>query len=225
MPFERNPLRQETVLLSALFEAMPMARVFERGKMLYHQGDKADCFYYLKRGRVRVFITSAEGTEKTLAIMEPGLLLGEAAFFDRSPRISAARALTRTEAVPVSRNTLTDMIRSHPDAALELLQMQARTIRILSDQVDSITFLPAEQRVAAFLWRLSGEGQEQTVHTTHEEIAAAVGVNRVTVSRLISGWARQGLIRTGYRQLFLPDPSAFAATATPTPTPAGGNPF
>ena len=46
------------------------------GYLIYLQNTEATCFYYLKSGRVRIFLSSVGGSEKTLAIAQAGSLLG-----------------------------------------------------------------------------------------------------------------------------------------------------
>lgn len=106
-----------------------------------------------------MFLSSENGGEKTLTIQGPGSLLGEAAFFDGLPRVSSARALVRSEILPVRREQLTSYFREDPNLAMEMLRYLARTVRMLSDQVDNITFLQADRRIAVFSrpWRRNRE--------------------------------------------------------------------
>ena len=69
----------------SVFERWGQPVIYERGRMVYWQEEIADCFYYLKSGKVQVFLSSENGGEKTLTIQGPGSLLGEAAFFDGLP--------------------------------------------------------------------------------------------------------------------------------------------
>lgn len=194
----QNTLNSQSGLLH-LLENMPMVRIFNKNKIIYTQSDTADNFYYLKKGKVKIFIVSENGTEKTLSVIGKGAILGEASFFDGQPRMSSARALTRCELVSVSKNLLTEMIRRNPDTALELLHLQARTIRMLSAQIDSMSFIDAKGRIAQFL--LQSADNTDTVYATHEEIASIVGVSRVTVSKLTSRLAEDEMIVTGYRSI------------------------
>ena len=41
---------------------------YDPNQMIYFQESQADCFYYLKRGRVKTFISSEDGTEKALTV-------------------------------------------------------------------------------------------------------------------------------------------------------------
>ncbi len=199
-PIPRSGLSKE---LTDTLEALCGTRVFEKNEIIYRQGEDACLFYYLKKGSVCVYSTSSGGGERILSTVGGGSVLGEASFFDGQPRISSARAQTKCLTVPVDRDALLNVISCMPHTAMELLRLQASTIRMLSHQVDSMTFIDAKGRIAQFLLTAAGDGN--TVCVTHEEIAGAVGVSRVTVSKLMTRLASEGIIRTGYRCVELID--------------------
>ena len=188
-------------VLADIFEAMPMVRVFGKGAVIYSQDDDPDCFYYLKSGRVRIYMSDKNGSEKTVSVAEAGAVLGEASFFDGLPRMSCASALTRCETVSVNKNVLTDIIRRSPAAAFEIFRLQAQTIRLLSAQVDSASFGSAKKRLACLLLDCCRRDGTATVKMTHEEIASFIGVSRITVSRLIGELAAEGTVSCGYREI------------------------
>lgn len=184
-------------------------RKFERDAMIYLQGTQAEEFYYLTSGRVKIFISSEDGLEKTLTILEPGRIFGEAAFFDGMPRVSSAKALTHSAAVSITRQSLTECIRRDPQLALNLLTYLSQTIRMLSAQVDSMAFLEAGQRLSRLL--LSLADASGTVRATHEDLAGLAGVSRVTVSRTLARFAKSGWIKTDYRAVKVLDSHALAS--------------
>ena len=89
---------------------------------------------------------------------------------------------------------------------MELCRYLSGTIRMLSAQVDSMTFQQADQRLAELLLQLSQEAEGSSLSTplprvvraTHEELASLAGVSRVTVSRVLTKFAEKGWISTGY---------------------------
>lgn len=166
------------------------------GYLIYLQNTEATCFYYLNSGRVKSFIQSEDGGERVLHVYGPGSLFGEASFFDELPRVSSAVALTPCQIVAIDRELVTQEIAKNPELALAMMKYLARTVRLLSDQVDQMAFRPARWRVGRFLLSLSPDGGE--ARCTQEDIAAAVSVSRVTVSRILNSFARQGIIQVGY---------------------------
>lgn len=173
-------------------------RIFSPGQIIYLQGTEAQEFYYILSGTVRCFISSAEGDERILTLHHSGDLIGEASFFDRQPRVSSAVAVTKCALVGVDRRRLEEVIARHPDLAVSMLEYLAHTVRLLSAHVDG-AFLRADQRVARYLLSLSPVSG--VLRCTHEEIGSSVGVSRVTVSRVLGEFERQGLLETGYRTI------------------------
>ena len=91
-------------------------------------------------------------------------------------------------------------IAQHPTLAFELLEILANRIRLLSSQLDSMTFMQADARIAGLLLESEHNG---IVAITHEEIANTVGVSRVTVSKTLSRFAKSGYISTEYRRILI----------------------
>lgn len=178
-----------------------VAKRYRAGQLIYLQGTEATEFYYVVQGRVKSYISSPEGGERMLTVHHSGDLMGEASFFDECPRVSSAVAVEDSEIVTITRPRLNQVFARHPELALPMLQYLARTVRLLSSHVDGLSFLPADRRLARAL--LDQVDRNGFVHCTHEELGDAVGVSRVTVSRILAQFVRKGWLETGYRSLAL----------------------
>ena len=190
-------------------EAQP-GRRYENQAVIYHSGEDAGQFYCLIDGKVQIYMTSPEGIEKTITVYQNHALFGEAAFFDGSPRTTSARALVASRGVVIDRESILTCFREQPDLALSMICSLSRNVRMLSTQINEISFLPAEQRLARFLVEESGCGVRQ-VSYTHEEIGSMIGSSRVTVSRILRTFAEQRLIRTSYRKIEVLQPEQLSS--------------
>ena len=166
------------------------------GYLIYLQDTQATCFYYLKSGRIKSFMQSEDGAERILHTYEAGSLFGEASFFDGLPRVSSAVALTPCEIVPIDRELVIAEVSQNPDLALAMLKYLARTVRLLSSQVDDMAFRPVPQRVAKYLLSLSPSGG--VVRISQDGIAAAVSASRVSVSRALGHLEEKGWLKRSY---------------------------
>lgn len=178
--------------------------VFPPGQLIYLQGTTANSFYYLKSGRVKIFINSEDGSEKILTVYDAGNLFGEASFFDELPRVSSAITVTRCEIVIIDRQVLANEMAQNPEIMLTLMKELSRTVRMLSDHVDNMAFLRADQRIARYLLSIP-VAEDNIVHCTQDEIAAAVSVSRVTASRVLNRFVHTGILKTGYGTIHLLD--------------------
>ena len=183
------------------------------GYLIYLQNTRATCFYYLKSGKVKSFIQSEDGGERVLNLYTAGSLFGEASFFDELPRVSSAVAVVPCEIVPIDRELVTQEFARNPELALAMMQYLARTVRLLSGQVDQMAFRPARWRVANYLLTLSPAGGP--VSCTQDDIAATVSASRVTVSRVLAGFAQAGWVALGYRTIDLLEPDRLIELCKP----------
>ena len=177
-------------------------RKYRAGQLVYLQGTHPDCFFYLVSGSVRSFISSSSGDERVLTVHRAGDLMGEASFFDGCPRVTSAMALEECLILTVDQRQLDAAFRRHPELALPMLRYLARTVRMLSDHVEASS-LPARQRIVR--WLLNQPYHNGAVQATHEGIGQAVGLSRVTVSRVLGELSDQGLVALGYRCVTLLD--------------------
>ena len=191
-----------------VLEKSHTSHIVQKNRMIYWQEAFADEFYYLKNGKVKIFLSSEDGAEKTLTVLEPGNIFGEAAFFDGLPRVSSAKTLVKSEIITVTRKSLLECIRREPQFAMNLLTYLSQTIRMLSAQVISMTFLQADQRLARLLLSLARNG---AVHATQDDLAGLAGVSRVTVSRTLAGFSKKGWICAHYGAVEIRDEAGLLA--------------
>jgi len=182
-----------------IFTHLAPSKAYKKGQIIYNQGDDANFVYYLVNGKVQIYVSSPSGTEKILATFSGGSMFGKSAFFDKLPRAACAKALTKSEIIPVNREKMADIISRYPHFALEMLEYLSRTIRMFSNQIENISFLQADKRIALFILNhLREEPGSMKVECTHDEISSTVGVSRVTVSRVLGRFVGDGWIVTGY---------------------------
>lgn len=195
-------------LFQPFFSAGPET-LYKKKQMIYLQGQQADYLYCLKEGVVRTAIFSDQGEEKLLTVYRAGSIFGEASFFDEMPRVSSATAQTDCRIVRLSHQTVDRLFLKHPELASAMISYLARTVRLLSGHVDTMSFQKADARLARLL--LNHPTADSVIHVTHEELAAALGVSRVTVSRILGEFAQEGYLQTGYGTIRLLHPKALAA--------------
>ena len=81
-------------------------RVFDRGEIVFHEGDPADTLHLIAKGRFAVRIRTAVGDRVTVAIRVPGEAFGELALVGRdpAPRSATVAALEAGETHSVHRS-------------------------------------------------------------------------------------------------------------------------
>ena len=178
---------------------------YTRNTILMHEGELPDAMYVVVDGRVKIYVSDAEGRELVLDTLSPGEFFGELALIDGSPR--SATVVTTTDAT-ISRILKTDFDRcleESPRIAVNLLKTLSKRIRTLNDSIKDLALLDVYGRVARTILRLAHErnGVLITEPITQQELANMVGSCRETISRAMAGFTRKGLVTAQGRSLVL----------------------
>ena len=183
------------------FKTKP-AQFFKNNETIYLQGEIANNFYYLKEGSVYAFVNSADGLEKTLSTYSKGEIFGEASFFDGFPRMSSAKTLSASEIIIINKADIMLYFQRDPSLAFNFIELLSKEVRMLSNEIDNISFLSAEKRIAQYIINMSLY-TDTSINCTHEGIGNAVGTSRITVSRTLTKFSKNKWIDTKYKKILI----------------------
>lgn len=178
--------------------ALGRRRVFRRADALYRQGDRAESFFLVLSGMVRVAMVGEDGSEVVLENMGPETICGEGAAFDGAPRFSSAFAVEDSAAVEVPIAALPEAFARDPALALALLRVASLKQRILALKIQRLATPDPGERILELLDRIGkipGDGVRFVpAGLTHAQIGAMTGLSRVTVTRALGRLRRQGVV-------------------------------
>jgi CRP/FNR family transcriptional regulator len=110
-------------------------------------------------------------------------------------------------AYPVYTEDFRRVCREHPEVALKLLAVVGRRLRLLVATVESVTSGSVRQRLAAALleFRRAAGSERFLLPVTHEELAGRLGTVREVVSRNLSRFQAERILRIHRREITLRD--------------------
>ncbi len=111
-----------------LYKAM-QTRTFDANQTIFWMGDKGTDFFVIQAGTVELLLQNEDGKETLLAHLGAGDCFGELSLLDGAPRTATCRAATPVTALTLSRDAFFDFIKSHPAAAIHLLETLGRRQR------------------------------------------------------------------------------------------------
>jgi len=173
-----------------------VARAFRERTVLVTEGERTDALYIILEGRVRAYVSDAAGREAVLSIMGPGEYFGEIAL-DEGPRSASVITLEACRLVVVPRSEFQQFIENHPAFAHHFINKLIGRIRVLTENVRSLSLMDAYGRVARLLLEASvtKDGQQYIPEKlTQSEIASRVGCSREMVSRIFKDLVQGGYI-------------------------------
>jgi CRP-like cAMP-binding protein len=210
----------EPVLLQIASVARP--REFDRGELLFVEGDAGDALLVLVSGSVTVFRTSPEGERAALTVLEPFEVLGEVALLDGAPRSASVEAVEHTVVLSLSRAEFFGLLRHQPAVLEPLLRQLGTMVRRLTEPAADHVFLDLAGRVAKALLRLAAAGSPPVVAITQSRLAEMSGGTRQSVNQVLGGFGQRGLIHLEGRRILLTDVAGLRRRAHLPPEPHRG---
>jgi CRP-like cAMP-binding protein len=171
-------------------------------EVLFLAGDDGDGCYRIEDGLLKVTMVSRAGTERILAFLGPGTVVGELSMIDGRPRSASVVAVRAARLSFLSRAAFQDFAAQHPEIYKSLVTLIAGRLRETDAAVAAGSFLPLRGRVAVTLLELAQEfGQDvgsgrTVIHQKigQSDLAAMAGVARENVSRILNDWQRRKLV-------------------------------
>jgi|MudIll2142460700_1097286.scaffolds.fasta_scaffold112444_2 CRP-like cAMP-binding protein len=193
-----------------LAEVARAARSVEvaRGSFFFRQGIRAQVFYVLQRGRVKLTQVAPEGHQILLRFIGPGQIFGPTAALEGRLYPVSAQAACSCQALAWEGKTMIRLMESYPRIALNALDELSANIEELRERYRQLATERVERRVAHALLRLAeqaGWKKEEAVAidmpVSRRDLAEMTGTTLYTVSRILSRWQRTGLVDTGRQRV------------------------
>lgn len=202
--------------------ALARPRLLRSGDVICRKGEESHSLYVVDRGRVRISVTSEDGREIVLNVLDEGEVFGEIALADGGPRTADASALEPMRLLVLDRAELVPYLQRHADVALRMLAGMARRLRWVAGTLEDSSFLELPARMAKRLLVLGRTfgvtvpaGRRLVIALPQRELAGHMGVSRESVNRLLQGWVQEGLIALDKGAIVLRDVPALEAIAGP----------
>jgi CRP-like cAMP-binding protein len=164
------------------------AKAYEKGKLLFQQGEEAEAFYVVLDGWVKISRISKDGDETVVSIFSRGETFAEAAMFLGGRYPVNAEVISPSRLVRIDASTFRKMVYDEPDLALAMLASCSKHLKFLVEQIEQIKRLSAPRRIADFLTGLCSASQGPCVITLPYEkllIANRLGMKPESFSRAL----------------------------------------
>ena len=200
--------------------AVASVREFEKGAMLFSEGDGSELLYTVLSGRVKVFKTTPRGTDVILEIFGPGDPVGAVAVYEARPYPASALALEPTACLLIPRQAFFSLLETYPTMVRGLLVGLTHRLVELTNRLAERSGGRVEGRLARFFLKLAHDmGQRREDGTfiplvlSRQELADMIGTTIETSIRIMSRWGKDGVVRTEKDGFVVVDHPALEAVA------------
>ena len=207
-PFRRLSRPQIREILDAA-----TALRFDAGVAIFSEGLPVERFFLLLDGHIRVIRTTSGGDQIIALHIAPGQLFGIGAAIGRTTY--PATAMTADDCVTLAwPNRLWQVfVDSYDGFATETYKVVGERVGEMNNRIVEMATQAVEQRIACAILRLVTQagrkvdgGIEIGMPITRQNLSDMTGTTLHTVSRLLSGWERDGIVLSERRKITVTAP-------------------
>ncbi len=188
---------------SARIVAEAQVMTVPAGTVLFEEHQPCHGFPFVLEGGIRVVKTAANGRELPLYRVLPGqtCIITSSCLLGRAHYNARGIAEQDTTLALLPRPQFDELL-AEPAFRDFVFELFAERIADLMQLVEEVAFRKLDQRLAGLLL-----GKGRIVRATHQQLADELGSVREMVSRLLKGFAEQGLVRLAREQIEILDPA------------------
>ena len=172
---------------------------YRKKSIIFVQGDSAEAVFYIRKGRVKLTVTSEQGKAAVIGVLNGGSFFGEGSIAGQPVRMMTANAMSDCLLLRIEKSAMMAALhKRHQFAEFFVTYVLSRNIRYEADLVDQL-FNSSEKRLARILLllaRYGKEGQPERVlpEISQETLAQMVGTTRQHISNFMNKFRRLGFI-------------------------------
>lgn len=186
---------------------------FDPGVAVFSEGEAVERFFLLLDGHIRVVRTTPGGDQIIALHIAPGQLFGIGAALGRTTYPATAMTADECLALAWPNRLWATFIERYEGFATETYKVVGERVGEMNNRIVELATQQVEQRVACAILRLVTQtgrkvegGIEIGLPITRQNISDMTGTTLHTVSRLLSGWERDGIVQSERRKITVTAP-------------------
>lgn len=192
-------------------------RSIEEGGFYFMQGDPADYVHILTSGLAKLCKITTDGQQANLRTIHPFQIFGAIGSVSTGSIYPAcAQALENSSALAIQSKTFHSIIEKSPALSFAMMNLMTGYIREMQERFTDIATTKVEDRLGRIIIRLasqlgvrSEDGLYLELPFSHQDLAEMIGTTQYSVSRILTSWEKNGLIKIQRKKLLLPNLHAF----------------
>jgi CRP-like cAMP-binding protein len=181
---------------------------YNKGQLIFAEGDEGIGFYMVIRGRVKVYKVSPDGKEQIMHIFGQGQPFGEVPVFEGSCYPANAEAMETSRLFFFPKKAFVNLIHENPSLAMNMLASMSQRLKQFSHLIESLSLKEVPGRLASYLLYLSdrnGSIDDFELDIAKSQLASLLGTIPETLSRIFTRMTSRELIRINGPQITILD--------------------
>lgn len=190
-------------------------RHYDKGEVIFHDGEKPKGLYILLQGSVRILKDTFSGRQIFLSdIDEPGDMFGEVYEVLQQPYDMYVEASAKTELLAMSSqlfswNAGETVTHSALKVQRNLMRIFARKAYNMHNKIKVLASGSLREKIVRFLFQQLGQDRTVELTVSREYLAAYLAVTRPSLSRELSAMQRDGILEVVGKKIKVLDMERF----------------
>jgi len=193
--------------------ACKTGKTFEKGRIIFEEGDTINGVYCVKDGVCKLTKLSENGKEQVVKLIVKGGLLGKRSLVTNETASLTATALTEMEMCFIPKAEIITDLQKNPNFTLDVLQKMTEDLKESEHSIVNMAQKPVKKRMAEALlyihdnFGVDDEGYLLIV-LSREDYASIVGTATESAIRILSQFKKEGFISTSGKRIKIENPNA-----------------
>lgn len=195
-------------------------RAFEKGEVIFFEGDSADRLWIVKTGKVKIVKHSDMGKDLLVGVISAGEIFGGVAVFGKEPYPASAEAMVPTVALAIGQRDFVDLVGRYPTIAFLMINELGKRLKDAHEMMQRLAMERVERRIAHVLLKLAQKIGSPTedgivINTplTRRDIADMAGTTVETSIRVMSKLNKDGIVKSSAGKVVIADAHALVIIA------------
>lgn len=174
-------------------------RLVKKGQVIYSEGDPAPGLYVILSGRCKTIKMAEDGRELITGIFNKDEFFGINALLNEEAYRETAMAVEDGSFCLLPKDSVNQLLAQHTEIGIKFIKILANNILEKEEQLITMAYHSVRKRMAGVLLQLLSQqpliDPLECLPVTREEMASMAGMASETVSRILSDFTDEGLIK------------------------------
>jgi CheY-like chemotaxis protein/CRP-like cAMP-binding protein len=183
-------------------------KVFEKGELIYREGQFCNNVYLIYKGNVKSFRTDEFGKELILNIFKDDDFFGFSIASENMPNYEATMTMSKTEVVYISKTTLVAILEANHSLYLQILKFINENLAEVKEQLMEMAYGSIRRKTAKTIIKFANKmafKPSDNINISRRDLASVAGVATESLIRTLTNFKKEGILEIEGRNIRILD--------------------
>ncbi|MTI69649.1 MAG: cyclic nucleotide-binding domain-containing protein [Firmicutes bacterium] len=176
-----------------IYEDMNLFK-YEKGEVIYKENDKINYFYFLVKGRLKIYTLQENGKKLLLRFNKPLAILGDLEYLNNYTIKTNVESLDSSLLIGIDINVLREKTKDNIKFYRFIIKNLSHKLYTISNSSSINLLYPVKNRFASYLVSVLDGTKKEIMTSNYIELANLLGTSYRQLNRVINDLTKKGII-------------------------------